>query len=101
MECNKENLQTTLYQRVEVEQEAWVSDLLKESKEDILSASYEKVVRDNLLSIIENEDLDDQTVYALLSLDYPLAHCYNMWCQSDPLDSDLFRKVIEYAATII
>ena len=48
----------------------FVDDMMKKLPKDIISAAYEKVMRDDILMIFENEDLPDNHIKVLLKLKY-------------------------------
>ena len=89
------DIQTRLYEKAKAEQEAYISDLLKKSPQEIVDAAYEKTLRDDILMIFECEDLPDKQVRQLLKLKNPLAECYDKWLKADCSHMDMLRDTIE------
>lgn len=89
------DLQTKLYEKAKAEQDKFVYELLQKSSKEVMEAAYEKVLRDDILMIFENEDMDSEVVETLLKLEYPLAECYEHWLQSDCSHMDMLKDTVE------
>lgn len=72
-----EELNTELYKKAHLEQEAFRAELLSKSGEEILEHAYEYMVREDLLLSLEYHDLDNAHAKALLKEDKPLASLFN------------------------
>lgn len=89
------DLQTRLYEKAKTEQGMYVSNLLQRSPQEVLDHAYEKVIRDDILMIFENDDLSDKHVKQLLKLKNPLAECYDKWLKTDCSHMDMLKSTIE------
>lgn len=89
------DFRTRLYEKARAEQNRFIDTLMKKSPKDIIDAAYEKVMRDDILMIFENEDLPDNHVKALLKLKYPLAECYDKWLKADCSHMEMLKDTIE------
>lgn len=89
------DLQTRLYEKAKTEQDKYISELLKKTPQEILDSSYEKVIRDDILMIFENEDLTDRQIRELLKLKNPLAECYERWLKADCSHMEMIKSTIE------
>lgn len=89
------DIQTRLYEKARAEQDGYISELLKKTPQEIIDLSYEKVMRDDILMIFENEALPDRQVRELLKLKYPLAECYDRWLKADCSHMDMLKDTIE------
>ena len=93
---NTTDLRDLLYEKMYKEQEQFIEKLKHSTPEEIISASYEKVMRDDILMTFENEDfLDNKQIKELLKLDYPLSACYNEWMDNDCSHMDMLRDTVE------
>jgi regulator of RNase E activity RraB len=92
------DLQTRLYERAKAEQERFISDLKLKSPEEIINSSYEKVIRDDILTIFENDKLPKEQVKELLKLKEPLGACYARWLYNDYSHMDMLRDTIDELA---
>ena len=60
-----------------------------------MDAAYEKVMRDDILMIFENEEMEPKQVKALLKLKEPLADCYARWLHTDCSHMEMLRDTVE------
>lgn len=84
-----------LYLKAIAEQTQFVDELLKKPPKEIVDASYEKAVRDNILILLESDELSYETVHELLKTDRPVSVCYDSWLKSDTNDIDILKNVLE------
>ena len=84
-----DELRAILYEKAADEQKIYISP------EQIIESSYEKVIRDDILSIFENEDISRAQTLELLKLKEPLADCYARWLHNDYSHMDMLRDTIE------
>lgn len=89
------DLQTRLYEKAKTEQDMYISNLLQKSPQEVLDHAYEKVMRDDILMIFENDDLSDKHVKQILKLKNPLAECYDKWLKADCSHMDMLKSTIE------
>ena len=83
---NEQELRDLLYEKMCNEQENFIEKLKHSTPEEIISASYEKVMRDDILMLFEGDFLDAKQIKELLRLEYPLSACYNEWLKNDCSD---------------
>ena len=74
-----EELNTALYQKMFDEQEAYRSELLSMSPEQILEHAYAYTVREDVLLSMEYNDLSDSQAKELLKSKTPLADIFSKW----------------------
>lgn len=86
-----------LHRKAAQEQKHFVENLKSRPPEKIIEAAYEKVMRDDILILLEpeNETLSHEQTKALLKLDYPLSACYDAWLQNDCSYMDMLRDTVE------
>ncbi len=89
-----ENLRQALYDKALKEQSEFVKKLMSSPPKAIIDAAYEKVMRDDILMIFEEDSLSEKQVRALLRLDYPLAACYNDWLKNDCSHMEALRDTV-------
>lgn len=65
-----------LYERLSQEHDDFVADLKTKTPEQIIEASYEKVIKDDLLSIFEYTEFPQCEAKALYKLGKPLDALY-------------------------
>lgn len=93
---NTNDFRERLYRKAAQEQEQFVDNLKLQPPDKIIEAAYEKVMRDDILMLLEpdNDFLDDKQVKALLKLDYPLSACYDEWLNNDCSYMDMLRDTV-------
>lgn len=76
---NTNDFRDLLYRIAIQEQKQFIENLKLQPAEKIIEAAYEKVMRDDILILLEpeNETLSKEQAKALLKLDAPLSSCYN------------------------
>lgn len=96
------DLRQKLYEKAKAEQEKYVAELKQKPPEEIINSSYEKVIRDDILCIFENEDLPEKQVKELLKIDEPIASCYARWLHNDYSHMDMLHDTVsEFADDLI
>ncbi len=97
----KNELNQMLYIRMADEYEVFIERLKCMSIEDILRASYEKVLKEDILFIVENGELSIDDVRALLREQYPLEGCYqSLFDEEFSYMEDLKWNIENYAIKI-
>lgn len=84
-----------LYKKLHQEHEAFIADLKTKTPEQIIEASYEKVIKDDLLSIFEYTDFSQTEAKALYKLDKPLDALYQEWLHNDMSYMDMPRDTVD------
>lgn len=74
-----EQLNTSLYKKMFAEQENFKNWLLSLPSAEILNHTYEYTVREDILYCLEENNLDDKQVKALLRSPCPLADVFKEW----------------------
>jgi hypothetical protein len=94
--------QEQLYNKMSAEYKGFLDDMKSKPASDALEAAYEKVFKEDLLLTIENGDIEDEQITALLSLDTPLADLYWNWLDTDVTYMDMLRDSVNaYADAVI
>ena len=90
-----DELSVMLYNKAKAEQDTFIEGLKVLPPEKIIEASYEKVIRDDLLMTFESKDFSREQVKELLKLDNPLAECYDRWLSNDYSYMDMLEDTID------
>ena len=91
----RNELKDLLYEKMSKEQDNFIEKLKHSSPEEIISAAYEKVMRDDILMLFEDDFLDDKQIKALLRLERPLSACYDEWLKNDCSYMDMLRDTVD------
>lgn len=83
-------LNTALYQKMYAEQEAFRNQLLALTPQEILDRAYEYISREDILLAMENNDLSNRQVKALLKTETPLGDVFTKW---EDWETDHMRDV--------
>lgn len=84
-----------LYEKLAKEHNDFVESLKSKPPEEIIKASYEKVMKDDLLSVFEYADFPQSRAKALYKLDKPLDALYQEWLHNDMSYMDMLRDTAE------
>ena len=74
-----EELNTELYQKMYEEQERFKEVLRNVSSQEVMLNAYELVIREDILLYMEEHDLSDAQVKALLISEHPLSDIFEKW----------------------
>ena len=74
-----EELNTRLYEKMFAEQEQFRDWLLSQPAAEILNHAYEYTVREDILTSLEYNDLEDRQARALLKSSKPLKQIFERW----------------------
>lgn len=66
--------------------------------EQIIERAYEKVIKENILCILEESQRDQKEAKALYLEKYPLDRAYQHWLKSDVSGTAMLRDSIDYTA---
>ena len=91
----RNELKDLLYEKMSKEQDNFIEKLKHSSPEQIISAAYEKVMRDDILMLFDDDFLDTKQTKALLKLEYPLSACYDEWLKNDYTYMDMLRDTVD------
>ena len=92
---NEQDMRDLLYEKMSNEQENFIEKLKHSSPEEIISSAYEKVMRDDILMLFEDNFLDAKQIKELLRLEHPLSACYNEWLKNDCSYMDMLRDTVD------
>lgn len=95
---NNEELNTVLYQKMAWEQNKYREWLLQCSPEEILAHAYEYAVREDILMAMEELNLPDEQVKALLKQRGPLDDVFKDFSKLETDYMETVRGVIESCA---
>lgn len=91
----RNELKDLLYEKMSKEQDNFIEKLKHSSPEEIISSAYEKVMRDDILMLFDDDFLDTKQMKALLKLEYPLSACYDEWLKNDCTYMDMLRDTVD------
>lgn len=92
----KKDYRKELYGKLEQEFEYFISGLKKMSPEDIITRSYEKVMKEDLLLVFgESIELSQAEVKKLLEMEKTLDFVYQVWMDSNYGYMDILQNFVE------
>ena len=91
----RNELKDLLYEKMSNEQNDFIENLKHLPPEKIIQSAYEKVMRDDILMLFEDDFLDDKQIKALLRLERPLSACYDEWLKNDCSYMDMLRDTVD------
>ena len=71
------------YQKVKNEYEVFLKELVKRPPEQIVEGSYEKVYKEELVSILETSSFSEKEAALLCAVDHPLDALYQEWLDNE------------------
>lgn len=74
MNINK--LKEKLDIKIQQEYDKFIEKLMKLSPKEIIERSYEKIFKEEIISMIQGKELSKSEINALLKVDYPLDALY-------------------------
>lgn len=77
MNINK--LKEKLDIKIQQEYDKLIEKLMKLSPKEIIERSYEKIFKEEIISMIQGKELSKSEINALLKVDYPLDALYQEW----------------------
>ena len=77
------NYNTLLYEKMKQEYDEFIADLKLKTPDKIIRHSYEKVMKEEILSCFESSDRPQKEAKALCLLKYPLEEIYQEWLGND------------------
>lgn len=93
-----EELKSTLYDMMHAEQQNYREWLMKQQPEEILSHTYEFTVREDILVALEQVELSDNFMKALMDSPSPLQEVYEMFANKETDYMQTLRDTITEAA---
>jgi len=93
---------TKLYDKMKNEYDTFIKNTLTMSPEEIIERSYEKVMKEDILSCFEDEYdeaiVTEHTAKALLDSEKPLQLLYNAWLSTEDTYMETLRNCIEHSS---
>ena len=90
-----------LIQKVQSEYGEFIESLKKLPSEKVIDFSYEKVIKEDLVTSIDSTSLDEIQAKSLYRLKYPLDYCYQEWLDNDLSHMEMLEDTINDAANKI
>ena len=87
-----------LYEKVQAEYDAFISELKSTPAEEVIKKSYEKVIKEEMVCICEFANFDRKEAKALYLEKYPLDRMYQDWLKSDVSYMDMLRDSVDDSA---
>lgn len=87
-----------LYEKVQAEYDDFIADLQGKPAEEIIKKSYEKVIKEEMVSICEFAEMGQKEAKALYLEKYPLDRMYQDWLKSDVSYMDMLRDSVDDTA---
>lgn len=87
-----------LYEKVQAEYDAFIEELKKMPPEQIVEKSYQKTIKEDLVTICRETDRPQKEAKALYLLKYPLEEIYQEWLGTDVSYMDLLRDSVDERA---
>ena len=81
----EEKIREELYQKLSLEYDSFIEEIKKLPPEKIIDKSYEKVMKEELVSMFypESDQYDISDIKALNKSEYPLEELYQGWMDED------------------
>lgn len=90
-----------LFKKMVVELEQFKAELLKKEPKEIYDAAYETVVKENIISIMEEHNLDENVAKELVELNQVLNFLYRGWLKTeDSFMEELTNSINKDAAEV-
>ena len=94
-----EKLHAELFEKMQEEQRVYIEDLKTKTADEILNHAYEYLIREDFLEEMENINLNERQIRAMLVTETPLADLYRKWIDTeDPHKEDIKCTINNYSA---
>ncbi len=87
-----------LYEKVQAEYDAFIEELKQMKPEEVIDRAYEKVCKENMVSVIQENNLTPSEAKALCREKYPLDYMYQEWRDADVSEMQMLRDSIDDTA---
>ena len=84
-----------LYEKAQKEYDDLIAELKELPSEQVIERAYEKVIKENILCILEESQRDQKEAKALYLEKYPLDRAYQDWLKSDVSETAMLRDSID------
>ena len=81
-----------LYEKAQKEYDDLIAELKELPSEQVIERAYEKVIKENILCILEDSQRDQKEAKALYLEKYPLDRAYQDWLKSDVSGTAMLRS---------
>lgn len=86
-----------LYQKASAEYKELIMRIEKLSGKEALEYAYEKVIKQDILLLIDEGEFEKEEVKALLEMNNPLDFCYQSWLEADCTYMDRLKMTVQDA----
>lgn len=87
-----------LYEKVQAEYNSFIKELKSKPIDQVIESAYEKVIKEDMVSICESADFEEKEAKALYLEKYPLDRMYQDWIKNDVSYMDMLRDTIDDTA---
>lgn len=87
-----------LYEKVQAEYDAFIKELKRMTPEQVIDRAYEKVTKENMVTIIQENNLTPAEAKALSREKYPLDRMYQEWLDTDVSEMQMLKDSIDDTA---
>ena len=87
-----------LYEKVQAEYVAFIEELKRMTPEQVIDRAYEKVTKENMVTIIQENNLTPAEAKALNREKYPLDRMYQEWLDTDVSEMQMLKDSIDDTA---
>lgn len=87
-----------LYEKVQAEYDVFIEELKQMTPEQVIEKAYEKVTKENMVMVIQENNLEPSEAKALCREKYPLDRMYQEWLDTDVSYMDLLKDSIDDTA---
>ena len=92
---NETDYNDLLYEKAQKEYDDVIAELKELPSEQVIERAYEKVIKENILCILEESQRDQKEAKALYLEKYPLDRAYQDWLKSDVSGTAMLRDSID------
>lgn len=87
-----------LYEKVQAEYDAFIEELKRMTPEQVIDRAYEKVTKENMVMVIQENNLELSEAKALCREKYPLDRMYQEWLDTDVSEMQMLKDSIDDTA---
>ena len=87
-----------LYEKLQAEYNAYIESLKQMTPEQVIERAYEKVTKENMVTIIQENELTPAEAKALYRERYPLDLMYQEWLDTDVSEMQMLKDSIDDTA---
>ena len=87
-----------LYEKSVSEYTDFITELKSMTSDEIIEHSYEKVIKEDLVTLLENNDIVQDKAKSLYLKKYPLDYIYQEWLDKDCSHMEMLEDIIDYSS---